>query len=84
MNDAVARTMDTLDRSVLRELQRGGYVCSAKCFDNKSWSAEQLQQCVERCQMPVQQVQGYLQQELGAFQVRLQRGFSLAASNHAI
>lgn len=49
--------------------QKGGYVCSAKCFDNKNWSAEQLQQCVERCQMPMQQVQNYLQQEMQSFQV---------------
>ncbi|KAF1329672.1 hypothetical protein FI667_g5865, partial [Globisporangium splendens] len=73
MNDAVTKMMDSLDRKVLRDLQKSGYTCSAKCFDNKNWSAEQLQQCVERCQMPMQQIQNYMQQEMQSFQNRIQR-----------
>ncbi|GLE00903.1 hypothetical protein PINS_up019375 [Pythium insidiosum] len=73
LNDAVSKMMDTLDRKVLRDFQKDGYVCAAKCFDNKSWSTEQLQHCVERCQMPMQQVQNYMQNELQSFQNRLQR-----------
>lgn len=52
-------------------LQKGGYLCSAKCFDNKNLSSEQIQNCVERCQVPMQQVQQYLQQEMQSFQVLL-------------
>lgn len=93
MNDAVAKMVDNLDRSLLRDLQvghgfpftatvtfltlgilcellqKGGYLCSVKCIDNKNLSSEQLQNCVERCQMPMQQVQQYLQQEMQSFQV---------------
>ncbi|TMW62118.1 hypothetical protein Poli38472_009611 [Pythium oligandrum] len=73
LNDAVSKMMDSLDRKVLRDFQKSGYVCAAKCFDNKGWNTEQIQNCVERCQMPMQQVQGYLQNEMQSFQNRLQR-----------
>ncbi|DAZ99753.1 TPA: hypothetical protein N0F65_003540 [Lagenidium giganteum] len=74
MNDAVNKMVDTLDRKILRDVQKQGYLCSAKCLDDKSWSSEQLQSCVERCQMPMGQLQNLLQNEMQSFQNRLQRG----------
>ncbi|RLN89171.1 hypothetical protein BBJ28_00011352 [Nothophytophthora sp. Chile5] len=73
MNDAVTKMVDRLDRTILRGLQRDGYLCAAKCFENKNWSSEQLQSCVERCQMPTQQVNQFMQQEMQNFQSRIQR-----------
>ncbi|KAF0696838.1 Aste57867_12439 [Aphanomyces stellatus] len=73
INQAVSKMMDTLDKGTFRPLQKNGYVCSVKCFDTKDCSAEQLQQCIERCQQPMAQVQNYLNQELQSFQNRLQR-----------
>ncbi|CAK4096665.1 unnamed protein product [Aphanomyces euteiches] len=73
INQAVNKMMESLDKSTFRPMQKNGYVCSVKCFDNKDCSAEQLQACIQRCQEPVAQVQNYLNQELSSFQNRLQR-----------
>ncbi|KAF4043718.1 Eukaryotic hypothetical protein [Phytophthora infestans] len=73
LQDAVDRMVDRLDRTLLRGLQRDGYLCAAKVFENKSWSSEQLAAAVERCQMPTQQLNQFMQQEMQTFQNRIQR-----------
>ncbi|XP_002735058.1 protein FAM136A-like [Saccoglossus kowalevskii] len=50
------------------------YKCSARCCDNKGYSMEEAQRCIEQCSQPVQQAQVYVQNELRDFQDRLQRG----------
>ncbi|KAE9047150.1 hypothetical protein PR003_g1207 [Phytophthora rubi] len=74
LQDAVNKMVDRLDRSVLRGMQRDGYLCAAKVFESKSWSSDQLAAAVERCQMPTQQINQFMQQEMQSFQNRLQRG----------
>ncbi|EGZ07647.1 hypothetical protein PHYSODRAFT_431768, partial [Phytophthora sojae] len=74
LQDAVNKMVDRLDRSVLRGMQRDGYLCAAKVFENKSWSSDQLAAAVERCQMPTQQINQFMQQEMQNFQHRIQRG----------
>ncbi|RLN50278.1 hypothetical protein BBJ29_003524 [Phytophthora kernoviae] len=66
--------VDRLDRNILRNMQRDGYLCAAKVFENKSWSSDQLAAAVERCQMPTQQINQFMQQEMQNFQNRIQRG----------
>ncbi|KAF1785436.1 Protein of unknown function DUF842, eukaryotic [Phytophthora cactorum] len=73
LQDAVDKMVDRLDRTLLRGLQRDGYLCAAKVFENKSWSSEQLAAAVERCQMPTQQLNQFMQQEMQNFQNRIQR-----------
>ncbi|CCI45810.1 unnamed protein product [Albugo candida] len=65
--------MEQLDVKFIRDFQKRGYLCSAQCFDDKTSSSEQIQNCVERCQFPMQQLQNVIQQELQSFQNRLQR-----------
>lgn len=74
LQDAVNRMVERLDRNVLRKMQQEGYECAARVFDNKSWSSEQLAAAVERCQMPTQQINQFMQQEMNNFQSRIQRG----------
>ncbi|GMF23436.1 unnamed protein product [Phytophthora lilii] len=73
LQEAVTRMVDRLDRPILRGMQRDGYLCAAKVFENKSWSSEQLAAAVERCQMPTQQINQFMQQEMQNFQNRIQR-----------
>ncbi|KAG7386346.1 hypothetical protein PHYPSEUDO_000381 [Phytophthora pseudosyringae] len=73
LQDAVTKMVDRLDRTLLRGLQRDGYLCAAQVFENRSWSSEQLAAAVERCQMPTQQLNQFMQQEMQNFQSRIQR-----------
>ncbi|KAI9916494.1 hypothetical protein PsorP6_017989 [Peronosclerospora sorghi] len=73
LQDAVQRMADRLDRTMLRAIQRDGYVCAANVFENTNWSSDQLAAAVERCQQPVQQLHELLQLELQKFQTRVQR-----------
>ena len=73
LQDAVAKMVDLLDRNFLRALQRDGYLCAAKVFENKNWSSEQLTAAVERCQRPTQQLNHFMQQEMQNFQNHVQR-----------
>ncbi|CEG47033.1 Uncharacterized conserved protein [Plasmopara halstedii] len=73
LQDAVDKMVDRLDRTLLRGIQRDGYLCAAKVFENNTWSSEQLAAAVERCQMPSQQLNQFLQQEMQNFQNRIQR-----------
>jgi hypothetical protein len=74
LQEAVNKMVDRLDRNILRSMQRDGYLCAAKVFENKSWNSEQLAAAVERCQMPTQQINQFMQQEMQNFQNRIQRG----------
>ncbi|KAH7464766.1 hypothetical protein PRIC1_005623 [Phytophthora ramorum] len=74
LQDAVTKMVDRLDRTILRSMQRDGYLCAAKVFENKNWSSDQLAAAVERCQMPTQQINQFMQQEMQNFQNRIQRG----------
>ncbi|TDH71961.1 hypothetical protein CCR75_004446 [Bremia lactucae] len=73
LQNAVDKMVDRLDRTFLRGMQREGYLCAAKVFENKSWSSDQLSAAVERCQMPTQQLNQLMQQEMQNFQNRIQR-----------
>jgi len=68
--------LDNLDKRILKAMQRDAYLCSAECLSSKhshSSSSQFSQQCVQRCQIPTQQANNVVQQEMGSFQNRLQR-----------
>ena len=65
--------MKDLDKQYYRPMQKKTYLCSAECMDHGHFSQEQLQQCVQRCSVPLQQAQQVQQQEMGQFQERLSR-----------
>ena len=44
-------------------------MCAAKCCENLTPSKEEVQQCMNRCFVPIQQIQEYLGKELSGFQV---------------
>lgn len=73
MQQAVEGVIGELERSSLRPLQREGFVCSAHCCENASFSHQQVQQCVQQCSVKAQQAESVLSQELKGFQERLQR-----------
>ena len=49
--------------------QAKSHLCAAKCCENLTPSKEEVQQCMNRCFVPIQQIQEYLGKELTGFQV---------------
>lgn len=47
--------------------------CATKCCEDANSSIERVQQCVERCSMPLNNAQNYVQKEIEHTQSRLQR-----------
>lgn len=63
------------DETFLRlfSFQVAMHLCAAKCCENTSSSMDTVQNCVERCSLPLNRAQNYVQNELQYFQKRLQR-----------
>lgn len=49
--------------------QAKSHLCAAKCCDNLVASKEEVQQCMNQCFIPIQQIQEYIGKELTGFQV---------------
>lgn len=49
------------------------HLCAAKCCEDSTASLDRVQQCVEKCSMPLHNAQNYVQGELEGLQKRLQR-----------
>ena len=45
------------------------YQCSATCCQKESYSMDDIQNCIDKCNAPVNQTQSFLQSELSNFQV---------------
>jgi len=73
LEQEIGDMMKDLDKQYYRPMQKKTYLCSAECMDHGHFSQEQLQQCVQRCSVPLQQAQQVQQQEMGQFQERLSR-----------
>jgi hypothetical protein len=65
--------LSSLDREILRPLQKSAYLKMAGCLDNNSASQEQVQRCMERQQHLLQSAQNVVQGQMQQFQQRLQR-----------
>lgn len=63
----------SLDKSILRPLQKNAYLKMAACLDNNSASQDQVQRCMERQQHFMQSAQNVVQGQMQQFQERLQR-----------
>jgi len=77
IQNALSKFVDEIDKSHLRGMQRSMHLCSADCCTDSTSSMESVHQCVENCTRRLSQSQNYVQNELGQFQERLQRGILL-------
>ena len=56
--------------------QKGdAYRCASSCCDNTDLSHENLQRCVEKCTLPVQKADSYMQSEMQNLHVNQQFSF---------
>lgn len=69
----VKDSLEVLDKQHLRRMQADCFKCSTRCCENGTWSSEDVQNCLTRCQAPVQEAQTFLETELNNYQNRLQR-----------
>lgn len=49
------------------------HLCAAKCCESSTSNMDNVQNCVERCSVPLNRAQNYVQNELIHFQRKLQR-----------
>ena len=57
--------------------QRSMHLCAAECCSDSKASMTSVHACVEHCTRDVNTAQNYVQNEMGQFQERLQRGVLL-------
>ncbi len=50
------------------------YLKMASCYDNKNASMNEIQNCLQNTQVPMQNIQQTIEHEMNQFQNRLQRG----------
>mmetsp|Transcript_6131 Transcript_6131/g.7933 ORF Transcript_6131/g.7933 Transcript_6131/m.7933 type:complete len:154 (-) Transcript_6131:118-579(-) len=72
---AARQVLDDVDRVHMRKNARGAYACVVACYDKAGSTGppEILEQCAQNCQIPHQQANSYMQQEISQFQNRLNR-----------
>jgi len=73
VKEEVERSIEKLEREQLRGLQAKSHFCAAQCCENLTSSKDEVQQCMNNCFVPIQQIQEYLGKELTGFQDRLGR-----------
>ncbi|CAM6107873.1 unnamed protein product [Calypogeia fissa] len=75
VQDAVEETLSPIQYHIYFNLQKSFYECGLNCFNNKKASQNDIQNCLERCQAPLQRAQMIVDNELNRFQERLERSF---------
>ncbi|KAA0191220.1 hypothetical protein FBUS_02815 [Fasciolopsis buskii] len=78
----VEDAMTQLDKDYLRKMQAAYFSCGVKCCEDQSLSSSEVQRCIERCEAPINKAHSFMQNELTAFQNRLQQ-CSAECSNRA-
>eukprot|EP00550_Attheya_septentrionalis_P002621 CAMPEP_0198288342 /NCGR_PEP_ID=MMETSP1449-20131203/6867_1 /TAXON_ID=420275 /ORGANISM="Attheya septentrionalis, Strain CCMP2084" /LENGTH=154 /DNA_ID=CAMNT_0043986457 /DNA_START=98 /DNA_END=562 /DNA_ORIENTATION=+ len=75
MEGEAKKTLDEVERTLLRPIARDSYACALSCYDKagSKGSPDQLEACNQNCQVPYQASHNVVQQEVGGFQQRLQR-----------
>jgi len=73
VKEEVEKSIEKLEKDHLRGLQAKSHLCAAKCCGNLASSKDEVQQCMNQCFVPVQQIQEYLGKELTGFQDRIGR-----------
>uniref|UniRef100_A0A7S2YSU4 Protein FAM136A n=1 Tax=Entomoneis paludosa TaxID=265537 RepID=A0A7S2YSU4_9STRA len=74
--ETAARDMlDDIERNHLRKMARTAYSCVVSCYDKAgaTGSPESLDHCAQSCQVPHQQANHHVQNEIAQFQNRLNR-----------
>jgi len=56
--------LDDIEKKHLRKVARAAFSCSVSCYDKAGTggTSDALDQCVQKCQMPHQQANAYVQQ----------------------
>ena len=73
LQDAVDVMLDSIDKERMRPMQKSTYLKMAACFDSRSATAPQIENCIHNSSAKVQVCQQIIQQEMNSFQSRLQR-----------
>jgi hypothetical protein len=73
VKQSVDTLIDDFDKSYLRDIQKVMFQCSAKCCEDKRGSRRAIEECVERCNVPMQAAQTGLERELNSLQDQLSR-----------
>ncbi|KAH8414752.1 hypothetical protein KR215_002214 [Drosophila sulfurigaster] len=72
IENALISAVDDIDREHLRKLQLTMHGCAKRCCADMNASAEAVQRCVDRCQLPLTRARCYVQQELAEFETQLE------------
>ncbi|KAH8294565.1 hypothetical protein KR044_009297 [Drosophila immigrans] len=72
IENALISAVDDMDREHLRKLQLTMHGCAKRCCADADASAEAVQRCVDRCQLPLTRARCYVQQELAEFESQLE------------
>lgn len=72
IDNALINAVDDMDREHLRKLQLTMHGCAKRCCADMNASADAVQRCVDRCQMPLTRARCYVQQELAEFESQME------------
>lgn len=72
IDNALINAIDDMDREHLRKLQLTMHGCAKRCCADMDASADAVQRCVDRCQLPLTRARCYVQQELAEFESQLE------------
>ncbi|XP_030386940.1 protein FAM136A [Scaptodrosophila lebanonensis] len=72
LEGAIGDMIEDMYKTHLRRMQSTMHRCAAHCCDDERGTLESVQNCIEKCALPLMNAQDYLQHELGQFQSRLQ------------
>ena len=73
LQDAVDAMLEAVDKERMRPMQKATYLKMAACFDSRTATSAQIENCMQNSSQRVQISQQIIQQEMNAFQGRLQR-----------
>ncbi len=73
LQTAVDQMLESIDKTVLRPMQKETYEKMATCFDSNTASNRQIQNCVEQSSQKVKMAEQVISNEMKQFQSRLER-----------
>ncbi|XP_069140215.1 protein FAM136A-like [Argopecten irradians] len=73
VQNAVTLHSEELEKGQIRAIEAEMYKCNLKCVENKSYTVEDKDRCLERCSSRMMQIQKYVNSEMENYQNRIQR-----------
>lgn len=73
IEDGVAAMVDSIDRNIIRPVQRDTYVNISKCYNSTTASSSEIDACVQRSSRLIQGLTSIINANISDFQHRLQR-----------